>query len=227
MSKYGYINNLFFALSSCLAFNSNATLVLNEIDYDQPGRDTAEYIELFNSGFSSISLDNYSIDLINGYNGSSYRSIGLSGFSIDAGSYFVVCGDAEQVTNCDYSFTTSNSWFQNGSPDAVGLFESNNLLDSLSYEGTLGIYTEGNVFAFNDSNSLTQSIGRITDGFDSDNNALDFQLNCITPGSSNIAGTGDCSISLSSASASAVPAPATVWLLASGLIGFLGLGRRG
>ncbi len=69
-------------LCSSFAMGLNAAVVINEIDYDQPGTDTAEFIELFNSGASAVSLDNYSVDLINGSNSSSYRSIDLSGFSI-------------------------------------------------------------------------------------------------------------------------------------------------
>ena len=123
------------ALTSCMTLSSHAAVVINEIDYDQPGTDTAEFIELFNSGSSIISLDNYSIDLINGSTSSSYRNIDLTGFSINAGSYFVVCSNASLVANCNYSFTSSNGWFQNGAPDAVALYESTNLLDALSYEG--------------------------------------------------------------------------------------------
>ena len=68
-------------LSSSAAINSHATIVINEIDYDQPGTDTAEFIELYNSGLSPVSLDNFAIELINGSNSSSYRTINLTGFT--------------------------------------------------------------------------------------------------------------------------------------------------
>lgn len=210
------------AIIGSFAFNSHAAIIINEIDYDQPGTDTAEFIELFNTGSAAVSLSNYSIELINGRNSSSYRSIDLSGFNIDANSYFVVCGDANLVANCNYSFTTTNSWFQNGAPDAVALYESTNLLDSLSYEGALPLFTEGDFLTINDNNSDIASLARIANGIDSNNNALDFQLGCITPGSANIAGVGNCSVS----SVSAVPLPAAGWLFGSGLIGLVGLARR-
>jgi predicted extracellular nuclease len=212
------------ALTSSVVINSHAAIVINEIDYDQPGTDTAEFIELFNSSDAVISLDNYFIDLINGNNSSSYRTIDLSGFNIDANSYFVVCGDASLVTNCNYSFTATNSWFQNGAPDAVALYENSNLLDSLSYEGVLTPFTEGDTLtsAISDNNADIVSIGRVADGLDSNNNALDFELGCITPGSANIAGLGDCS----AADVSAVPVPAAAWLFASGIIGLVGFARR-
>jgi hypothetical protein len=210
------------ALTSCLAFNSHSSIIINEIDYDQPGTDTAEFIELFNSGTSIMALDNYTIDLINGSSASSYRTIDLSGFNIDASGYFVMCGDASMVANCDYSFTTTNSWFQNGAPDAVGLYNNTDLLDSLSYEGTLAPFTEGSLITVSDNNTDILSIGRIISGIDSNDNALDFELGCITPGTANIAGSGDCS----SSNVSTVPVPAAAWLFGSGLIGLVGMARR-
>ena len=206
-------------LTSSFATGLNAAVVINEIDYDQPGTDTAEFIELFNSDTTTVPLDNFIIDLVNGSNSASYRSIDLSGFSISANSYFVVCGDASAVANCDYSFTTTISWFQNGAPDAAGLYDNGSLIDSLSYEGTLLPFTEGAMLTMSDSNTETLSIARLPNGFDSDNNAPDFQSGCITPGTANIAGSGDCSVS-------PVPVPAAAWLFGSGLIGIAGLARR-
>ena len=37
------------------------TLVINEIDYDQPGTDNAEFIELKNASPGLINLDNYEV----------------------------------------------------------------------------------------------------------------------------------------------------------------------
>ena len=222
MKNVTKISTGLLTLTSCIAFNSNAAIVINEIDYDQPGTDTAEFIELFNSGTSTISLDNYTIDLINGSNSSSYRTINLSGFSIGADGYFVTCGDASLVANCDYSFTTTSGWFQNGAPDAIALYDGTTLVDSLSYEGIQSPFTEGDMLTISDSNTEMGSIARIFNGMDSNNNALDFQQGCITPGSANVAGSGDCSIS----EVSAVPVPAAAWLFGSGIIGLVGLARR-
>jgi len=222
MKQSGIIKPCLMALTCSMTFTSNATVVINEIDYDQPGTDTSEYIELFNSGSSAVLLDNYFVDLINGSNASTYRTIDLSGFSIGASGYFVMCGDASLVANCDYSFTTTNSWFQNGSPDAVALYENSNLLDSLSYEGDLQPFSEGTFLSGSDNNTDIISISRIPNGLDSNNNATDFQLGCITPGSVNIAGSGDCSVT----SVSAVPVPAAAWLFGSGILGLVGFARR-
>jgi len=222
MEKSGKISTGLFALASFTALNSHAAVVINEIDYDQPGTDSAEFIELFNSGSSAVSLDNYLLDLINGSSTSSYRSIDLSGFNIGSGEFFVVCSNASLVANCNYSFTTTNGWFQNGSPDAVALYNDTSLLDSLSYEGIQTPFTEGDTLTIKDNNSDIVSIGRIIDGVDTNNNLLDFELGCITPGTANIAGSGDCS----TASVSAVPLPAAAWLFGSGILGLVGFARR-
>ena len=222
LKKSKFAKPCLLALACSFSATSHAAIIINEIDYDQAGVDTAEFIELFNTGTATTSLDDFVIELINGATSSSYRSIDLSGFSINADGYFVICSDSTTVANCDYSFTSSSSWFQNGSPDAIGLFENDLLIDSLSYEGELSPFTEGGILTVSDNNTDVVSIARILNGIDSDDNAVDFQLSCITPGSANIAGMGDCSVS----SPSAVPLPASVWLLGSGIIGLVGLARR-
>lgn len=206
----------------CFASASHAAVIINEVDYDQPGADTAEFIELFNNGSEQVSLDGYHLELVNGSNSSVYRSIDISGFHLAAGAYFVVCNDASLVQNCQFDFTNSSGWIQNGSPDAIALFDSQQLIDALSYEGDLSGYTEGNSITVADSNSIQLSLSRLPNGTDSNLNSLDFGSGCLTPGTANIAGTGDCS----SSSVSAVPAPATAWLFGSGLIGLAGVCRK-
>ena len=46
MKNVTKISTGLFALATGIAFNSNAAIIINEIDYDQPGTDTAEFIEL-------------------------------------------------------------------------------------------------------------------------------------------------------------------------------------
>ena len=93
MKKSGLIKIGLFAFTSSMALTGNTAIIINEIDYDQPGTDTAEFIELFNSGGLAVSLDNYSIGIINGRDSSSYRNIDRSAFNIsstDISSYVVM-----------------------------------------------------------------------------------------------------------------------------------------
>jgi len=201
---------------------TQAAVVINEIDYDQPGADTAEFIELYNNSSSNIALDSYSINLINGNDGSVYHSIDLTGFSMAGNSYFVVCDSASQVANCNDAFTSSSGWFQNGAPDAIALLDNGNIVDSLSYEGDVASASEGSATTLVDSGTVTTSLSRFPNGVDTNDNLTDFQLGCITPGTANITGSGDCSV----VAVSTVPVPAAGWLFASGLFGMIGFSRK-
>jgi hypothetical protein len=204
---------------------SHATVLINEIDYDQPGSDTAEFIELYNMDINTVSLDGYTLDLINGSSGSTYSTFDLSGLSIPANGYLVLCDDMSAVANCDRDIASSG-WIQNGGADgdAVALLFASTLVDAVSYESAgsqLGDYAEGGSFATDDSNTIVMSIARLPNGYDSNFNADDFGSACITPGNANIGGTGDCSVSVSP-----VPVPAAIWLFGSGLVGLVGIARR-
>jgi hypothetical protein len=202
-----------------------AAVIINEIDYDQPGSDNAEFIELFNPGTNPVSLDGYTIDLVNGSNGSAYSSFDLTGLTVSPNGYLVLCDDMLAVANCDID-VTSSGWIQNGGTDgdAVALLSGGTLVDSIVYEGLssfLAPYAEGGSFTIADSNSIAMSIGRLPNGIDSNMNSTDFDSACISPGSFNISGTGDCSSSMSP-----VPLPAAAWLFGSGLAGLIGISRR-
>jgi len=161
-------------------------LVINEIDYDQPGTDTAEFIEIKNTGTSAIDLAAYALELINGNGTSLYRTIDLPAVSLGSGDYFVVCGDAAQVADCDLDVSPDSNLVQNGSPDAVAITLGGVIVDTVSYEGsTGGPYTEGTGAGSDSSSEPFLSLSRLPDGADSDDNAADFALACITPGAAN------------------------------------------
>ncbi len=203
----------------------HAGLLINEIDYDQPGADTAEFIELYNPGNNLLTLDGYRLDLVNGTTGSSYHSVDLAGLSIAANGYLVLCNNSQTVANCSVE-AAAGSWIQNGgsSGDAAALFEGTTLLDSVVYESTgnfLSSYAEGGGFTDADSGSIPMSIARLPNGVDTDHNASDFGSACLTPGGANIGGNGDCSVGINP-----VPVPAAAWLFGSGLLGLIGISRR-
>ena len=186
------------------AANSSATsecpsvappqLVINEIDYDQPGSDTGEFIEIKNNGDEPLDLDGITLELVNGNGGLPYRSIALPAVSLAAGDYFVVCGNAANVAECDLDASPDSNLVQNGAPDAVALTFAGGVLDAVSYEGdTAAPYTEGSGSGLFDSSSLSYSgISRFPDGADTNQNNVDFAAVCITPGRANTQLTGGC-----------------------------------
>jgi len=167
----------------------STTLVINEIDYDQPGTDTAEFLELKNVGLAPINLDTYTVELVNGTGGGAalYQTIDLPNVSLAAGDYFVICANAATTPNCDLDVAPDTNLIQNGAPDGVGLRESGVLVDAVSYEGDTGApYTEGSGVGLDDNPSLANmGLSRCPDGGDTDVNNADVVFRGITPGVAN------------------------------------------
>ena len=51
---------------SNVAVGQEMALVINEIDYDQPGTDSAEFVEIYNAGGNAVSLDGLTLEFVNG-----------------------------------------------------------------------------------------------------------------------------------------------------------------
>jgi len=175
------------------------TLVINEIDYDQPGTDTGEFIELTNTGNSPVDLSAFTVELVNGNGGGAavYNTIALPSVSLAPGDYFVICGNAANVLNCDLDTAPDSNLIQNGAPDAVALMQGSTVIDTVSYEGdTADPYTEGSGDGLSDTGGEAyMGISRLPDGFDSDQNYLDFAYVCVTPGTANTAADFGCTAS--------------------------------
>ncbi|MCG8880861.1 T9SS type B sorting domain-containing protein [Tenacibaculum finnmarkense] len=118
------------------------TIMINEIDVDQKGRDTNEFIELYDGGTGNTSLDGYSIVLFNGGNDKSYKTIDLTGHKTTADGYFVI--GSSTVVNVN--FTPTKFSLQNGA-DAIALYHADasefrngssitttNLVDAVVYD---------------------------------------------------------------------------------------------
>lgn len=97
--------------------NNNASIIINEIDSDNTSTDTAEFIELYDGGQGSTSLDGLVLVLFNGSDDASYDAIDLDGLSTNSEGYFVI--GSTNVENVNLIEFTSNG-LQNG-PDAVAL----------------------------------------------------------------------------------------------------------
>ena len=167
------------------------TFVINEIDVDQAGADSVEFIEVYDGGVGNASLDGLSVVLFNGSNETAYDTISLDGLTTNQDGYFVI--GSSNVTNVGVvEFTTSG--LQNG-PDAVALYTGTppmsattiNLLDAIVY-GTAdgddpGLLTAlGQVVQYDEdanATSETESLARQPDGTGT------FATQAPTPGESN------------------------------------------
>ena len=167
-----------------------ASLIINEVDYDQPSTDTAEFVELYNFGPNPVLMNEVILALINGANGMSYDTIFFPAVTLGPGDYYVVCGDGGNVANCDQMEDQTSDLIQNGAPDAMVLYDimDSVIIDRLSYEGDVIGMTEGtgvpaNMGDNNDDHNV--SLSRIPNGEDTDNNSADFVLTASTPGGAN------------------------------------------
>jgi hypothetical protein len=170
----------------------SGSLVINEVDYDQPSTDTAEFIELKNVSGATINLATVTVELINGAGCCTpYATFNLPNVNLAPGAYYVVCANSSITPNCDLDVTPDTNLIQNGAPDAIGLRIGGTLVDAVSYEGDTGApYTEGSGAGLSDDGLVSGSgISRIPDGADTNMNNVDLSPRCITPGAANTTDT--------------------------------------
>ena len=167
---------------------ATAQVVINEIDYDQPSTDSSEFIEIKNTGSTTVNLSGHELQFYNGaFNPAvSYRVQALPASDLAPGGYFVVCGSSAAVFPCDLDMTPDTDLIQNGAPDAVALVNGTTLLDVVSYEGDAVPFVEGSGAGLvDDPANASKSIARCSDGVDTNQNNLDFIYADATPGAAN------------------------------------------
>ncbi len=100
--------------------NDAPKIVINELDSDQSGIDSMEFVELYDGGVGNASLNGYFVVFFNGNaaNNGSYSSFDLDGMQTNAAGFFVL-GNTGVTPTPDVTF--SNNTLQNG-PDGVGLY---------------------------------------------------------------------------------------------------------
>jgi vibriolysin len=183
-------------------------LVINEIDYDQVGTDSAEFVELENTSAGTLDLTGTDLVFVNGNNGAVYRTIDLGAVGSVAPGAYVVVGDPSVVAALPPGVAsiemTGVDNIQNGAPDAVTILDTNHtsILDSLSYEGSVldaalpGFadpvvldegYPHSDPVGPVDSNVDPASLARVPDGSDTDDARVDWVLSSTpTPGAANV-----------------------------------------
>jgi len=115
--------SIFFSLAIIPAMQANAaTVFINEFHYDNIGTDINEGVEII--GTAGTNLNNWSIQFYNGGNGSVYKTTALTGILSDQNNGFGVL-----------SFAISG--LQNGEADGLALVDNGQLIEFISYEGSL------------------------------------------------------------------------------------------
>ncbi len=161
---------------------------INEILYDGPSGDSDDvFIEL--SGTPEAILDGMQLVAINGNGGKEYKAIKLTG-QVGADGLFVIAhedANPDLLALADQLSTSAD--LQNG-PDSVQLRKGITVIDAVAYgefdlEGGDVFAGEGTA-APGTATNAGESIGRVDDGIDEDDNSLDFMVYATpTPGAPN------------------------------------------
>lgn len=179
-------------------------LIINEVDYDQPGIDTNEFVEILNTSGTARNLFGQSLVLVNGANNLPYLTVDLGpAGTLASGQYLLVQNGTLPVPGgvLSINFASANSNVQNGAPDGIALVDTttNTLVDALSYEGSItmaaipGLGTvslvEGTALAptTEDVDPTSGSLSRLPNGSDTNDAATDWNFTTTpTPGTANV-----------------------------------------
>jgi hypothetical protein len=189
------------AVSKMATVKASAHIVLNEIDYDQPGTDTNEYIELYNGTGSAADISHLAVVFVNGANNLEYARVALTG-TLAADGYLVIASSTVMVdlNATKVLFGAASNNIQNGNPDGVLILDTQTgeVVDALSYGGSITMATingvtgprslvEGTAATATDSGTSPGALIRNPNGHDSDNAATDWVFTTtLTPGAANV-----------------------------------------
>lgn len=147
--KLSIVTLAVFSLLAITAGKAAAQVRINELDCDQTGTDTAEFVELYDGGVGNTSLTNMVLVFFNGNGDVSYLALDLDGKSTNAQGYFLAGNSAVIGTVNANNILFGNNILQNG-PDGVALYSGDftspnpvtatNLIDAVVY-GTSDAFT--------------------------------------------------------------------------------------
>jgi endonuclease G len=184
-------------------------VMINEVDADTPGSDTAEFVELYDGGTGNTPLDGLVVVFFDGgTTGSgkqSYAAFDLDGFSTDAHGYFVMGNPG--VPNASLTFEPGQFGLLKNGPDGVALYIGNasdfpdgtmatttNLQDAIVYgtddpnaSGLLPLLNAGQPIVNENAagSSQTQSSQRCPNGMGGFRNTSSYLPGVPTPGGVN------------------------------------------
>jgi endonuclease G, mitochondrial len=180
-------------------------VVINEVDADTPGVDSAEFVELYDGGVGNTALDGLVVVFYNGGDHKSYAAFDLAGRMTNGNGYFTLGNPG--VTGVDLVFPPGpNGLLQNG-PDAVALYVGSasdfptgtdvttaNLQDAIVYDtddaddpGLLVLLNadQPQVNENGGGNGTAQSSQRCPNGSGGGRNTSTYQQATPTPGTAN------------------------------------------
>ena len=116
----------------------SAEIIINELDYAQPGSDLYEFVELL--GAANTSLAGYELHFINNTSPQPYEIISLADASLSGSGYLVVANNMVSIPSSANKITKSESNFiQDGTAGAIGLYDTSqgSYCLAINYGGTV------------------------------------------------------------------------------------------
>ena len=175
-----------------------ASLVINEVDADQPSSDADEFVEIRNGTALPVPLAGLQLMLVNGSNNSVYRTFDLdeAGDELPPRGYLVVAAQTVQVADgaLVLRFDLPGSGLIQNGPDGVLLWDSveGEAIDGMAYDEPVGPVDIGGVQvpvtegAATPDEPANGSLCRLPDGADTDNAPDDWGIcDPPTPGAPN------------------------------------------
>ena len=116
---------------------ARGNLLISELDYDQPGVDDGEFVEIF--GTPNSSLDDFELHLVDS-GGTLYRNIALDGNSITPSGFFVV-GNRDLFYDPQLQINSNSISNDKG---VVGIYDTRlgAYCNAINYEGTVSGYSD-------------------------------------------------------------------------------------
>jgi endonuclease G, mitochondrial len=206
----GMASDVAFSFTTAAAPPPGAGIVMiNEVDADTPGSDTAEFIELYDGGTGNTPLDGLVVVLFDGTSSGSgnqsYAAFDLDGYSTNANGYFIMGNPG--VPGASLTFDPGQFGLLQNGPDAVGLYIGNgsdfpngtiattaNLQDAIVYgtddpnaSGLLPLVNAGQKIVNENAtgNGQTESSQRCPDGMGGFRNTSPYYPGAPTPGTAN------------------------------------------
>lgn len=179
--------SILVAVAASHPLAAQAPVVINEFAYDDASTDDREFVELFNRSGATVDVSGWVVACSDSLGPNPSYTIPPATF-LAAGDYYVL-GSA-LVPGVDQVIGTTNL-FENDQEAIVLRDAFANVVDAVVYEASTGSWpaapAEGRpIFgAFLSSDTLPTSWSRLRDGYDTDDNALDFRIMPATSGASN------------------------------------------
>lgn len=178
-----------------LTSGSFATILINEIVYDDGGTDDREFVELYNAGANAVDISGWQLrssDTVAPPGDNNGDVTIPANTTLNPGAYYVI-GYAT-VPNVNQIISGSTGFLENDQEISELLDATGAVRDAVVYErnkGAVAVATTrgalwGNYTHSDGGPGLTiSSMGRWLNGVDSLNNGRDFGMRAATPGTSN------------------------------------------